>query len=668
MSTELSVAKSAFRADINGLRGYAVLTVVLFHFGVAGFDGGFVGVDIFFVISGFLMTSIIVGRLNQQRFSLLGFYLSRAQRILPALIVLCGLLIFLGWYILPAPEYERLAAHVAYSLTFLSNIEYYLEAGYFDVESEQKWLLHTWSLSLEWQFYMLLPLILWGLSALRLSRWTLIGIFVLGTLASLCASVFLTDKNPSMAFYLLHTRAWELLFGGLLVFAPRIREIEARWLEWFGFALMGYAVLFMDENSSWPGWRALFPVVGASCVLVARRQQSLLTNNVLMQWLGGSSYSIYLYHWPVVVFLGYLTVLEVHLWLWLGVVTSVLLGWLSFNLVENTSRRWLSHRRLISSFVKLAVPAAVVLAAAVCVHRLQGANWRLPDAVELIAAEAENGNPRNECHVNRGASSPSCRYGGDQIGAVIVGDSHADAVVNALAVAAPEGTGVIQWTYSACKTMEGVVMTSHPHDPSTYDCKAFNHWVMNEVKAQGVTNVPLVIVNRSTSGLGRPGDILRGLDARKPGFHFGEPYNTADMAFLKDVQEKMVETSCKFAQFRPLYLMRPIPEMPANVPITMSRWLAMGKKGEISLDLDAYRQHHAFIWSVQDEIAARCGAKILDPLPYLCDAERCYGSKNDIPLYFDDDHLSEYGNRLLVEMFREVFAPAVSHKQLSQFE
>ncbi|MBR9910202.1 MAG: hypothetical protein GYB33_07605 [Gammaproteobacteria bacterium] len=104
------------------------------------------------------------------------------------------------------------------------------------------------------------------------------------------------------------------------------------------------------------------------------------------------------------------------------------------------------------------------------------------------------------------------------------------------------------------------------------------------------------------------------------------------------------------------------------VPITMSRWLAMGKKGEISLDLDAYRQHHAFIWSVQDEIAARCGAKIVDPLPYLCDAERCYGSKNDIPLYFDDDHLSEYGNRLLVEMFREVFAPAVSHKQLSQFE
>ena len=148
----------AFRHDINGLRAWAVMAVVLYHFGVPGFAGGFVGVDVFFVISGFLMTSIIISGLEQGRFSLWSFYLARARRIIPALLVLCISLLVLGWFWLPSADYKMLGTHAATALAFVSNLKFWREAGYFDAASHEKWLLHTWSLSVEWQFYILLPL------------------------------------------------------------------------------------------------------------------------------------------------------------------------------------------------------------------------------------------------------------------------------------------------------------------------------------------------------------------------------------------------------------------------------------------------------------------------------------------------------------------------------
>ena len=153
MNTErrFKTARDAFRPDINGLRAWAVIAVVLYHFGVPGFQGGFVGVDIFFVISGFLMTGIITKGIVKGKFSFLEFYLARAKRIIPALVAVCATLLVLGWTFLPSTDYKTLASHSVYSLLFLSNFEYWLSAGYFDAESHEKWLLHTWSLSVEWQ-------------------------------------------------------------------------------------------------------------------------------------------------------------------------------------------------------------------------------------------------------------------------------------------------------------------------------------------------------------------------------------------------------------------------------------------------------------------------------------------------------------------------------------
>ncbi|MCP1106398.1 acyltransferase [Serratia nevei] len=202
-----------FRHDINGLRAWAVIAVVLFHFGIPGFAGGFVGVDVFFVISGFLMTQIIVSGLETGKFSIWHFYLARARRIIPALMALCITLLVLGWFFLVSTDYTTLDKHVLTAILFISNVKFWREAGYFDADSHEKWLLHTWSLSVEWQFYIILPIALVFMARLWRTRGIQLTIFV-GLILSFALSCYLAIKSPSSAFYLLPTRAWEMLAGG----------------------------------------------------------------------------------------------------------------------------------------------------------------------------------------------------------------------------------------------------------------------------------------------------------------------------------------------------------------------------------------------------------------------------------------------------------------------
>ena len=281
---------------------------MLFHFGIIGFSGGFIGVDIFFVISGYLMTKIIILGLERESFNFWKFYLSRANRIIPALVVLCSILGAIGWFTLTPLELKDFGKHASTSLSFISNIQYYREAGYFNPTSHEKLLLHTWSLSVEWQFYIILPIFLFFIFKLRSNKNILKIIFLLFFIISLILSIYISKTNSSAAFFLLPTRAWEMLSGGLLfLFLGNLQLSKSSKyiIEYLGFSLIAISVICFTGATAWPSFNALLPVFGTFLILLAANQKSVLTNNRAVQFLGNTSYSIYLWHWPIVFYLSY---------------------------------------------------------------------------------------------------------------------------------------------------------------------------------------------------------------------------------------------------------------------------------------------------------------------------------------------------------------------------
>lgn len=324
-----------FRKDINGLRAIAVLAVVLFHFNAEWLPGGFAGVDVFFVISGFLMTGIIVGGIDQRDFSVLQFYQSRAKRIVPALAVLSIILLIFGWFYLIPLEYAELAKHAGSSIGFFSNVVYLNEVGYFDLAAEQKWLLHTWSLSVEWQFYLIYPLLLVVIS--QLFSKSSIKYFVLcGAVLGYVYCTILTVQSPDTAYYSLATRVWEMLLGGVAFLFPlSLNSGVKKWLEWLAFTLMLCSFLLISEEYAWPGHIAIFPVFGAFLLIQAGRESSVLTGNGVFQTVGKWSYSIYLWHWPILV-LDEKFSLNINLLLYLFLTT--ICAYISFKFFEQKVR------------------------------------------------------------------------------------------------------------------------------------------------------------------------------------------------------------------------------------------------------------------------------------------------------------------------------------------
>jgi peptidoglycan/LPS O-acetylase OafA/YrhL len=321
-----------FRREINGLRAIAVISVVLFHFNSSWLPGGFAGVDIFFVISGFLMTKIIFTGMEQGSFSVLNFYIARANRIIPALAALCIVLLLFGWFYLIPLDYRDLGKHAASSIGFFSNFVYLKESGYFDASSHEKWLLHTWSLSVEWQFYIIYPLVLVVLR--KIFSLNLIKTIVLiSTFFGLIFCVIATYKWPDSAYYLFPSRAWELMFGGLAFLYPqKINEKFKQYVEYLGLFFIVFSVLFFTKESPWPGYLAVFPVFGTFLIIQAQRSGSFITGNFVFQKIGCWSYSIYLWHWPIVVGLYYFSFDDTYIFL--GGVLSVFFGFLSYTYIE----------------------------------------------------------------------------------------------------------------------------------------------------------------------------------------------------------------------------------------------------------------------------------------------------------------------------------------------
>ena len=486
-----------FRYDINGLRAYAVILVVLFHFGIIGFAAGFIGVDIFFVISGFLMTSIVIKSLDKGNFSLLKFYLARGIRIVPALFVVSTIVLILGWFLVLPTDYKALAKHTLSSINFFSNIVYWRESGYFDTDSHNKALLHTWSLSVEWQFYLVFPIIVALLYKIKKSRNFLLTFFILGTIISLILSIIITAKNPSAGFFLLPTRAWEMLAGGLIFFIPKEKVPYKKPLEFIGFFLIAISCYIFSTDTLWPSYNAILPVLGAFLILLAHQQNSIFTKGSVFQWLGNNSYSIYLWHWPIVFFLHYFYKNDDYIFITAGIILSIILGWLSYTYIENPTRKKLSNLSIVKAYFLWFLSISILSLISIMIFKFDGVKNRFSNEINNISNTINDINPRrDECLGKQDDSQlKKCTYGDGPLSLIVVGDSHASAMLNGVINALPNNTSLISFTISGCPTVKNLKKTNMPE----YSCGERVKDIINDIKTNYSTDIPILVINRANA-------------------------------------------------------------------------------------------------------------------------------------------------------------------------
>lgn len=333
-----------FRKDINGLRALAVLSVVAFHFSDSLAPGGFVGVDVFFVISGFLMTSIIMKGMDAGDFSIAQFLTSRAKRIIPALTFVILLMLIIGYLSFDPITFKKLGTHSLGSLLFFSNIIYQNESGYFDGDSISKVLLHTWSLSVEWQFYVLYPILI-SLIARFTSKKIIKKTIPILFLFSFFWCIYLTYNNPIAAYYSIASRAWEMLLGGVAVFFTiKTEESKRKYIESAGIIIIIMSIFIIDDKRAWPGVFALLPTIGAFIVIIANNNKSILSNAAI-QYTGKISYSIYLVHWPIIAICYKFGINTSFIWYMFVVIA---LAFIFHEVIEK--RRW-NNSKMISIYI-----------------------------------------------------------------------------------------------------------------------------------------------------------------------------------------------------------------------------------------------------------------------------------------------------------------------------
>lgn len=451
-------SQKKFREDITFLRAISVLMVVIFHFTFPLSKGGFIGVDVFFVISGFLMTQIIETGLQESKFKYSQFLVSRIKRIWPAMGVMLLTLLAVGAMFMPPLDTSVIASQVLYAVGFVSNHYYLSTSGYFSGDNDSRWLLHTWSLSVEWQFYLIYPFILMASRSLSMrissaQNFMKVHVAILAVLllASLALCVYVSNHDASTAFFLLPTRAWEMLAGGMAFFAYRyisLTELQRMFFSYMGLAMIAGSFVFIgrfDLERLWPSYYAIFPVAGAVLVLWAAFTANRFIKNRILQSIGLWSYSIYLWHWPLVVFFG-ITLFQEKFSLEskvIGFTLSVALGYLSYRFVENANAQ--SIKTLLLAIKK---PAIIMISAAISASvliGLKGLDYKTsgdPFYASLMAKPQAAQMP-SECNNFKTPADKlkTCRVEkGSARNALVIGDSHARHLYPWFAVKSPLST------------------------------------------------------------------------------------------------------------------------------------------------------------------------------------------------------------------------------------
>lgn len=623
-----------YRPEIDGLRAIAVLSVLLFHGGL-GLEGGYVGVDIFFVISGYLITGLIMKDLENGTFSILAFWERRIRRIMPPLVVVVLCSAVAGWWLLLAEDYKELGQSIVAQSLLLSNVFFWRESGYFEQSADLKPLLHTWSLAVEEQFYLLFPLMLVGLKKTsRRLHWPLL----LTLLAvSFLLSVSWSHSRPEAGFYLLPTRAWELLLGGLLAMAPYAFNVSRRWLsEGLGVAgllMILCSLIAYDTNTPFPGVAALVPCLG-SVLVIGCGTRSIAGRMLARPFLVGMglvSYSLYLWHWPLLVFSKYwasvpLTLLQRLLLLGAGGVLAVL----SWRYVEQPFRRRTVCGTRPTIYAFATGCTAVLLGLGFVVHRTEGIPSRMPAAAQTYADGRFDSSFRKEVSLEQAQRGEFVSLGsetGGPVGVLVWGDSHAMALLPVIDALCRE------------KSIRGVAAVHYQTPPivnyesrGPYSLKEktplFSAAVLDFVRAR---KVPRLILTAAWN------------------YHFEEGGLQIRQGLIDTL------TQLKGSGTR-VWLMEDVPNLAFDVPRRLAAAVLFG--GDVET-LGLRLEDHRAASSVQHEVLQGLAPNlctVLDPASlFLNDRGFCRVAAEGRALYTDGSHISAHGAALLRPLFSPVF-------------
>jgi peptidoglycan/LPS O-acetylase OafA/YrhL len=622
-----------YRPEVDGLRAVAVLAVILFHAGLRGFGGGYVGVDVFFVISGYLITLILVNETKKGSFSIVGFYERRARRILPALFAVILACLPVAWLGTSPAQLAEFARSVVAVCLFASNFFFWRTSGYFDAAVEEKPLLHTWSLAVEEQFYVVYPvlfLLLWRLGPRRF-----LALAAGGALLSLGLSEIGSRTQPVANFYLPIGRAWELLIGAMVAVSrlPERGDVSRGVKEAgaaLGMALIAVAVFAYGKKTPFPGVYALVPTLGTALVLVFAGKDTptgRLLSSGPMVGLGLISYSAYLWHYPLFAFFRIQagrapTLAEIAAL----IAATLLLAYITWVLVETPVRR----RQIFSRPQVFAASAAVsVLLLAFGMLVARGA--LMPERYRGIdLAAAEYGGAGYEFGLSKlGDREARSRF-------VLYGDSHAMQYMSSLdALARSHRFAFTSLLHSACFSLPNLTNvyqgSVHP------DCVALLAELRNIIDSNGSK---VVIAYRWPKQLARP-------DGTQLGFSVREPQG----------QDELVRSlRALVAELGPNRTIVLVGNVPSSNLIPEGGYLGcLAKIGHTCPSV--FPRTRGELYELNAKLRELAGqypnVVFVDPYDALCDATTCYVMRDGKLLYSDHAHLSKYGAALVVKHFEQ---------------
>jgi peptidoglycan/LPS O-acetylase OafA/YrhL len=653
-----------YRADIDGLRAIAILSVILFHAFPTFTQGGFVGVDIFFVISGYLITRIILRGLHQGDFSFSTFYFNRATRIFPALLLVLSATFIFGWFWLLPDEFGHLGKHIAAGAGFVQNFVLWRESGYFDTASELKPLLHLWSLAIEEQYYLIYPLLIWILSRAGIN--ILIALILLG-LISFGINLYFLSVDPVGSFFLPHARFWEILIGGgcACYFAGYKLTTDKKLFQkvivgtnfdysamkniaaWLGLLLILLSIFGVRRNSQFPGWWALIPVTGTINLIIAGPSAWVNRNILSNKWfvfVGLISYPLYLWHWPLLslahIFSAQSLTSELRVVL---ILLAFIFAWLTYQLVERRFRFGSNKKFAALNLTLLMFLLGCIGSVTFWMSGLPSRDVAL--RVESFTKSVIRTSREHECFEIPLAFERkfgwNCLLGSNSVTPTIMayGDSHALSLIPVLdKYGLDNQVGILFAGASGCPPLLGIQSLRGEANISLYNCQKLNDRIFNFVREKGIKRV--LLIGRwtyYTGGLIRPQEYNPiSMDVTQK-----HTLEYARHSFVYGLKKTVLDYRQIGVQ---VFLINDTPQQEMGpLQALKLQGLDVNLVNEKSVSWHRHKSDQAWVRSCIQEMQL-LGAKVVSFDELLCpNRDICFLETVGKSLYYDSDHLSVHG-------------------------